>query len=195
MRSGRKTGICLMVACAGAITALFVLQLSRQHVPGHHSSIVEHNDSLSLLAEADRLSWIANWGAAGPLYERAEVLFNAAGDRRNGIHARIGRIRARSGAMSSEKVSQTLGEQLNDPVVNADPHLRLWCLAAKGYTDIDLDSSSSKRAWTEALQIATTLGQDQWAARASGELGIIAFLAGDTASAVSLVGRAILSAY
>src|SRR5882672_11172267 len=108
MNTRRKGGTWLLaVACAGAVTALIVLQLSRQPVPEHHSSIVEFNNPLTLLAEADRLSWLANWGAAGPLYERAEVLFQAVGDRRNEIHARIGRIRARSGAMSWEEVSRT----------------------------------------------------------------------------------------
>ncbi len=196
MRTRRKTGIFfLVVVLASAIGALIVVQLSRHPVPEYHSSIVELNNPLTLLSEADRLSWLANWGAAGPLYDRAEVLFQAVGDRRNEIHARVGRIRARSGAMSWEEVSRTLGEQLNDPIAKADPRLRLWCLAAKGYTDLDLDTGSSKKAWTEAFQIATTSGQSQWAARASGELGIIAFLEGRTASAVSLVGRAVLSAY
>jgi len=185
----------LAVASAGAVAALFVLHLSRPHISGHHSSIARSNDRLTVLTEADRLSWRANWDAAGPLYERAEALFRAAGDKRNEIHARVGRIRARSWSTSWEDVSQTLGDQLKDPVVKTDPRLRLWCLAAKGYTDLDLDSASSKRAWTEALQIANSLGEDQWAARASGELGIIAFLEGNTTSAVSLVGRAVLSAY
>jgi len=172
MNSRRKGGSwCLAVASAGAVAALFVLQLSRPHISGH-SSIARSNNPLSVLTEADRLSWRANWDAAGPLYERAEVLFRAAGDKRNEIHARVGRIRARSWSTSWEDVSQTLRDQLNDPVVKADPHLRLWCLAAKGYTDLDLDSASSQRAWTEALQIANSLGEDQWAARASGSQNV-----------------------
>jgi CHAT domain-containing protein len=73
--------------------------------------------------------------------------------------------------------------------------LRLWCLALKGYIELDLNTAAAKRAWTEALQIANSLGESRWATRASGELGIIAFLEGNTASAVSLVGKAILSAY
>jgi tetratricopeptide (TPR) repeat protein len=60
---------------------------------------------------------------------------------------------------------------------------------------LKVSTASAKRAWGEALAIATTLGETQWATRASGELGIIAFLEGNTASAVSLVGRAILSAF
>ncbi|HEY6252323.1 MAG TPA: CHAT domain-containing tetratricopeptide repeat protein, partial [Candidatus Angelobacter sp.] len=40
---------------------------------------------------------------------------------------------------------------------------------------------------------ATTLGEQQWAARAKGELGIIAFLEGNSTRAVSLIGQALLS--
>jgi len=177
------------------VTTLVALKLSRSHMTGHSPSTVQPNDPISLLTEADRLSWLANWHAAGPLYERTEALFGASGDRRREIHARVGRIRSESWALSWEEVSQTLGDQLNDPAVRDDPRRRLWCLAAKGYTDLDLDSASSKRAWSEVLQIASSLGESQWAARASGELGIITFLEGNTASAVSLVGKAVLSAY
>jgi CHAT domain-containing protein len=42
--------------------------------------------------------------------------------------------------------------------------------------------------------MANALGEREWAARAKGELGIIAFLEGDTGTAVSLVGTALLSA-
>jgi CHAT domain-containing protein len=88
-----------------------------------------------------------------------------------------------------------LNDELDSPVMKSNPKLRLWCLAIKGSLEINSDSNSAKRAWTEALQIATQLGENQWAARATGELGVIAFLEGNTAAAVSLVGNGILSAY
>jgi len=88
-----------------------------------------------------------------------------------------------------------LAEQLREPAVDQDAKLRLWCLALKGYAELDFDSASANHDWSEALVIATRLHETQWAARAEGELGIIAFLQGNTASAVSLVGKAILSAY
>lgn len=47
----------------------------------------------------------------------------------------------------------------------------------------------------EALRIASELHETQWQARAEGELGIIALLLSNTASAVSMVAKAILSAY
>src|SRR5439155_13164427 len=72
--------------------------------------------------------------------------------------------------------------------------LKLWCLAAKGYTDLEIDPTSAKLAWTEARQIAHTLGENEWEARAEGELGIIGFLQGDSRRAAVMVGDALLSA-
>src|SRR5262249_36849663 len=67
-------------------------------------------------------------------------------------------------------------------------------LAAKGYTDLEINPSSAKRAWTEARGIARNLGEAEWEARATGELGIITFLEGDSRQAATMVGGALLSA-
>src|SRR5881628_1270757 len=129
-----------------------------------------------LLKEANRLAWLFNSPRAGPLYVRAEELFKERGDTRNEIYARVGRIRAQSETMSWVDVSEMLGQQLDIPVVKGDPKLRLWCLAAQGYTDLEINPASAKRDWMEARTIAHQLGEAQWEARAEGELGIIAFL-------------------
>src|SRR5206468_4277277 len=91
-------------------------------------------------------------------------------------------------------VSELLGQQLNIPVVKNDPGLKLWCLSAKGYTDLEINPASAKLAWTEAEQIAHQLGEHEWEARAGGELGIIGFLQGDSRRAAVMVGDALLSA-
>src|SRR6266480_2973987 len=147
-----------------------------------------------LLQEANRLAWLFNWPNAGPLYARAEELFSVKGDTRNEIYARVGRIRAQSETMSWVDVSNVLGQQLELPVAKTDLKLRLWCLAAKGYTDLEINPASAKRAWAEAQAIAHRLGQAQWEARAEGELGIIAFLEGNSRRAAVMVGDAVLSA-
>src|SRR5260370_36728559 len=115
----------------------------------------------TLLTEANRLAWLFNSPKAGPLYVRAEELFKERGDTRNEIYARVGRIRAQSETMSWVDVSQMLGQQLNIPVVKNDPELRLWCLAAKGYTDLEINCASAELAWTEAKQIAHTLRKNE----------------------------------
>lgn len=107
-----------------------------------------------LLQEANRLAWVFNWPKAGPLYARAEELFRSTGDTRNEVYARVGRIRAQSETMSWVDVANVLGQQLELPVAKTDLKLRLWCLAAKGYTDLEINPASAKRAWTEAQGIA-----------------------------------------
>src|SRR5206468_3137181 len=112
-----------------------------------------------LLAEANRLAWLFNSPKAEPLYIRAEELFKERGDTRNEIYARVGRIRAQAETTSWVDVSELLGQQLNIPVVKNDPELKLWCLAAKGYTDLEINPASAKLAWTEAGQIAHKSGE------------------------------------
>ena len=175
------------------------LYVSREPGPGPPVVDILHDAQTSknpeiLLSEANRLAWLFNWPKAGPLYVRAEQLFKERGDSRNETYARVGRIRAQSETMSWVDVSEMLGQQLKIPVAKSDPRLRLWCLAAKGYTDLEINPASAKRAWTEAQAIAHQLGETQWESRAKGELGIIGFLEGDSRRAATMVGDALLSA-
>jgi CHAT domain-containing protein len=163
--------------------------------PAHAHVALRTQSPYTLLSEANRLSWLGNWYEARPLYQEAEARFHASGDAEHEIYARIGRIRAQAVNVPLDRSLLLLNDELNTPALKINPELRLWCLALKGSLEINSDSNSSKRAWTEALQIANDLGESQWTARATGELGIIAFLDGNTASAVSQVGKAILSAY
>ena len=66
-------------------------------------------------------------------------------------------------------------------------------MVQKGYTDLEINAASAKRAWLEAQTLADSLGEKQWEARAEGELGIIAFLEGDSKRASTMVGDALLS--
>jgi CHAT domain-containing protein len=174
------------------ITALaFICILKPRRTNAHVET--RTGDANALFAEANRLSWLGNWYAAGPLYEQAEARFHANGDTEKEVYARIGRIRAQAVNVPLDRTLALFSNELTASTMN--PKSRMWCLAVKGYLEINSDSISTKRDWTEALQIADDLGESEWAARATGELGVIAFLEGHTASAVSLVGKAILSAY
>ena len=150
-------------------------------------------DPQILLAAADYFYWLNNGPAAAPLYARAEKLFSERGDTRNELHAKVGRLRSEAETMSFVDLSQFLNEQLQNPIVHADKKLRLWCLIAKGYTDIEIDYRATKRDWLEAQEIANALGEKQWATRASGELGLVAFLEGNPGRAARLLGGALLS--
>jgi len=50
-----------------------------------------------VLAAADHFYWLNNGPAAAPLYARAEELFSQNGDKRNELHAKIGRLRCEAG--------------------------------------------------------------------------------------------------
>ncbi len=82
---------------------------------------------------------------------------------------------------------KVLGQELELSIVKNDQPLRLWCLAGKGYTDPEINALSAKQAWQEAQTIAHQLRESQWDARAKGELGIIAFLEGDSRRAATMV--------
>jgi CHAT domain-containing protein len=205
VRVSKRRTVVLLLLSAILVVLVFVarkyiwLYLSRKADPRPQVADLLRDAEASknpeiLLAEANRLAWLFNWPKAEPLYIRAEELFKVRGDTRNEIYARVGRIRAESETMSWVDVSQMLGQQLEIPVVKTDPKLKLWCLAAKGYTDLEINPASAKRAWTEAQRIAHALGEAQWEARATGELGIIAFLEGDSRRAAAMVGDALLSA-
>ena len=157
------------------------------------SDDAQQSDPQVLLKAADRFYFLNNGPAAAPLYARSEKLFSERGDAPDEIHAKVGRLRSEAETMSFVDLSRFLNEQLQNPIVQADKKLRLWCLIAKGYTDIEIDYRASKRDWQEAHDIAKSLGESQWATRASGELGLIAFLEGNPGRAARLLGGALLS--
>ncbi len=146
-----------------------------------------------MIAVADHYYWLFNGPAAAPFYARAEQLFSKHGDEKNALHAKIGRLRSTAESMSFVELSQILDGYMQNPVVKGDKNLRLWCLIAKGYTDLEINYRKSKQDWLEAQQIANELGEKQWAARASGELGLIGFLEGSPGRAARLIGGALLS--
>jgi CHAT domain-containing protein len=153
------------------------------------------NDASGVLVEADRLSWIGNWDSAGPLYARAEELFRLRGDQRREIYARIGHVRAEAENTSLAGAVHVLEHLLDNPAVKSDPKLRLWCLAAKAYAEFDFDANAAKKDWLQLRNLATSLGEREWASRANGELGVAAFLDGRTSAAVARLGEALFSAY
>jgi hypothetical protein len=69
--------------------------------------------------------------------------------------------------------------------------LKVRCLVVKGDADMDINSNLAKQDWPEAQSLAEQLHYADWASRASGELGVIAFLHGDSATAMMKVQGAI----
>ena len=119
----------------------------------HATDAQQWADPQVLLAAADHFYFLNNGPAAAPLYARAERLFSERGDARNELHAKVGRLRSEAETMSFVDLSRFLNEQLQNPIVQGDKRLRLWCLIAKGYTDIEIDYRATKRDWLEAQEI------------------------------------------
>jgi CHAT domain-containing protein/tetratricopeptide (TPR) repeat protein len=170
-----------LVSIVGTLLALLQWSPAVAQVPDAHK----------LLAEADRLAWLRVWTRAEPLYAQARQGFIASGDERNALYAEVSRLRGQLPTLAVPDVSERLSHYLDNPLVQSDDRLRLRVLVIKGETDEDLDPSLSQRSWTEALALAQKLNEPAWANRARGELGLVAFLLGDTNTAVVNLGQAI----
>jgi CHAT domain-containing protein len=148
-------------------------------------------DPKTTLAEADRLAWLKNWTKAEPLFQKAEEGFKTDGDRRNELYARVGKLRGELRSKSPQIISHEVALLMADPLVQTDKALRLRCVTVKGDADLDTDSNLAQRDWKEALELSKDLVLADWESRANGELGIIAFLHGDTGAAMLQVGLAL----
>lgn len=154
--------------------------------------IATSDNPRTLLSEANRLAWLFNWPEAELLYIRAEEFSVKDGDKKSEVRAHIGRIVSASGRIPDRDISDLLKQELNDPIVQGDSEIRLWCLGFKGYADVSLDAATAQKDWLEALSVAKSLGNRQWQTRLEGELGVIAFLDGDAHGAADLIGKALL---
>jgi hypothetical protein len=67
-------------------------------------------------------------------------------------------------------------------------------VTVKGDIDLEWDVLAAERDWRQVLQLARELGDKGWENRANGELGIVAFLKGDTGEATTLVHQAFQAA-
>jgi CHAT domain-containing protein/tetratricopeptide (TPR) repeat protein len=192
IRAGFAT-VVMVVFTTASYHAVTTHRLKATRIRFTSADAQQSADPQVLLEAADRFYFLNNGPAARPLYAKAEKMFSQHGDARNEIHAKVGRLRSEAETMSFVDLSRFLNEQLQNPIVRADKKLRLWCLIAKGYTDIEIDYRASKRDWLEAQDISKSLGESQWVTRASGELGLIAFLEGNPGRAARLLGGAVLS--
>lgn len=180
------TAACAAVLCTGFV----FVRSGSPPLPRHPNS----NDPRELLDEAEHLFWLYNPLEAQPLYKRAQQLFAAKGDTRNALYARISQIPAESGTTNLAEQSQYLANELRTHGAKNDPYLRLRLLVVKGEIDLDLDALASRPVWQEVESLADSLGERELASRASGELGILAFLAGNGTEARQRVTKALLRA-
>lgn len=65
-----------------------------------------------VLAEADRLAWLREWGQAEPLYARARAGFIEREDKPNALYAEVSRLRGQLPTLAVPEVSERLAAYL-----------------------------------------------------------------------------------
>ena len=81
-----------------------------------------------------------------------------------------------------------------NPLLQNDRELRLFCLAKKGDIDGEIDSYAMRRDWEQVQTLAEELGDIKWQYRALAQLGLAAFYDGDLETARKNVGAALIAA-
>ncbi|MGH9773142.1 MAG: hypothetical protein ACRD4Q_15830, partial [Candidatus Acidiferrales bacterium] len=201
MKRRIKTG--LFIAAAGLAVVIAIAAVWVRYGPFSFATastqakevtaLLKGNDPQRMLGEANRFYWGHNLPLALPLYQRAETLFTQAHDARDALYAKIGVMRT-GDETSFPEISAFITSQLQIPLVQHDPFLRLWCLGVKGDADQETNVAAAERDWNQVKTLATRLGQKEWANRATGELGIVAYLHGDYTQAAALMKTALVTA-
>src|SRR5580658_6384240 len=154
-------------------------------------------DPKELLAHALHLADLYNWDDAGPAFAEAEHLFVDAGDRRNALYAKLGRIRSNSDGDQQilPAVTAQLAEALeDDPLLQNDKELRMFCFVVKGDIDTETNTGAMRQDWVQVQMLAQELGNTKWQYRALAQLGIAAFYDADLETARKDAGSALVAA-
>jgi CHAT domain-containing protein len=147
------------------------------------------------LGHALHLADLYNWDDARDDFATAESMFQAEGDERNALYAKLGRIRATADQRALPTTATWLGAELEkEPLLQGDKRLRLFCLVVKGDIDGEIDAGAMREDWEQVQDLASQLGDKKWQYRALAELGIAAFYNGDLATAGKNVATALAAA-
>ena len=150
-----------------------------------------------LLARALHLADLYNWADAAPAFTEAEQLFVAAGDQRNGLYAKLGRIRSNieRDQQTLPNVSAQLAEALDDdPLLQNDKQLRMFCLIVRGDIDTETNTGAMRQDWEQVRALARDLGDSKWQYRALAQLSMAAFYDADLETARKNIGTALVAA-
>ena len=132
-----------------------------------------------------------------PAFAEAEHLFVDAGDQRNALYAKLGRIRSNidRDQQTLPAVAAQLAEELeDDPLLQNDKELRMFCFIVKGDIDTETNTGAMKQDWEQVQTLAQELGNTKWQYRALAQLGIAAFYDADLETARKDVGAALAAA-
>ena len=157
-------------------------------------SVVLAQNASDLLAKADAFANQGNWFKAAPLYAEAEAAFRKTGDTRNALYAKFGRLHRDVESGAYRAVHDEVSRDLANPVVTGDSLLRIRALSLLGNIDLNIDTRAGIEDWQEVLAIATSISDAKWQNRARGELGLLAGVNGDLASAALALQQSIVKA-
>jgi len=150
-----------------------------------------------VLARALHLADLYNWADAAPAFTEAEQLFGAAGDQRNALYAKLGRIRSNieRNQQTLPQVSAQLAEALDDDLLlQNDKQLRMFCLIVKGDIDTETNTGAMRQDWEQVMALARDLGDSKWQYRALAQLSMAAFYDADLETARKNIGTALAAA-
>ena len=150
-----------------------------------------------LLARALHFADLYNWADAAPAFTEAEQLFLAAGDQRNALYSKLGRIRSNieRDQQTLPMVSAQLAESLeDDPLLQNDKELRIFCLIVKGDIDTETNTGAMRQDWEQVMALAQDLGDSKWTYRALAQLSMAAFYNADLETARKNIGTALAAA-
>lgn len=157
----------------------------------------EQSQAKELLDRALHLADLYNWADAAPAFTEAEQLFGRAGDQRNALYAKLGRIRSnieRDQRTLPIASAQLADELEDDPLLQTDKQLRMFCLIVKGDIDTETNTGAMRQDWEQVQTLAHELGDMKWQYRALAQLGIAAFYDADLDTARKNVGTALAAA-
>jgi CHAT domain-containing protein len=146
------------------------------------------------LARADYFAKLGNWDAAGPIFNQLEVEFNSVGDTHDALYAHVSKLEADLDSADLQRVSDELAQILTIPYVQKDLRLRQRCLEVKGRVDLNRDGVSARPSFEDLERVANLRKDTDVASRASGELGILSFLEGNSSDASTRILHAIFHA-
>jgi tetratricopeptide (TPR) repeat protein len=176
----------MLISSASAVLLGVVVISSLQAVPIPlaESGSTQPTDEFR---RAERLYWLDNWVNARPLYADCEKRF-AASDPSKALICKFSRLRADAETnLSYSTVSRIISRDLETVTARTHPEVRLHGLIVKATADLSThDPVLSGQEWEQAEELAHSLKENGWVGRAKGELGIVAYLRGDTAKAVTL---------
>ncbi|HTU44803.1 MAG TPA: CHAT domain-containing protein [Bryobacteraceae bacterium] len=184
-----RRGLLLLLALAVAVYGCGRLWSARQNIPQTERT------PEGQLSVANYYAKLGNWDMAGPMFYRLQTEFADIGDSRNALYAHVSALEAGMETANLDKLSDELANTLAHPEVQRDLGLKQRCLEVKGNVDLNRDGVSARPVFEELESVAALRHDDDVVSRASGDLGIISFLEGNSTEATKRVLIALFHAY